>query len=68
MGKVGRVTRSEHVTVRIDAPDLSESLPRKRRARKAQETGDILPTVETIVAIKTPGRSNVVPLRKEERA
>ena len=45
MGKVGRVTRNEHVTVRIDAPDLSEAPAKKRRARKAPETRDIPPTM-----------------------
>jgi hypothetical protein len=64
--KVGRVTRNEHVTVRIDAPDLSEAPAKKRRARKAPETRDIPPTIETLVSIKTPQGWNVVPLRKEE--
>jgi hypothetical protein len=67
MGKVGRVTRSEHVTVRIDAPDLSEVAPKKRAARKVLEASDIPPrTLETLVSIKTPEGWNVVPLRKEE--
>jgi hypothetical protein len=53
MGEVGEVTKSERVTVKIDAPDLSEAAPKKRRPRKVPQ----------------PAESwNVVPLRKEEGA
>src|SRR5215469_18522728 len=34
MGEVGEVTKSERVTVKIDAPDLSEARPRRRRQRE----------------------------------
>jgi len=53
MGEVGEVTRSERVTVKIDAPDLSEAKPRKRKPRKAPEPAEAW-------------HENVVPLRKEE--
>jgi len=58
MGEVGEVTRSERVTVKIDAPDLTQAEPKKRRARKLPEA---VPAV-------LPEDSNVVPLRKEESA
>ena len=59
MGEVGEATRSDRVTVKIDAPDLSEAAPRKRRARKvqAEPAQAELPAAENW---------NVVPLRKEE--
>src|SRR5438045_3268501 len=53
MGEVGEATRSERVTVKIDAPDLSEARPRKRKPRKAPEPAEAW-------------NENVVPLRKEE--
>lgn len=59
MGEVGEVSRSERVTVRIDAPDLSEAAPKKRRARKVAE----VPVQEELPAAEN---WNVVPLRKEE--
>jgi hypothetical protein len=59
MGEVGEVTRSERVTVKIDAPDLSEAAPRKRRARKVQE-------VPAQAELPAAENWNVVPLRKEE--
>jgi len=51
MGEVGEVTRSERVTVRMEAPDLSDATPRKRKPRKAPQAAESW---------------NVVPLRKEE--
>src|SRR5579859_3885984 len=51
MGEVGEVTISERVTVKIDAPDLSDAKPRKRKARKSEPA---------------PESWNVVPLRKDE--
>ena len=59
MGEVGEVSRSERVTVKIDAPDLSEAAPKKRRARKVAE----VPVQEELPAAEN---WNVVPLRKEE--
>ncbi len=59
MGEVGEVTKSERVTVKIDAPDLSAAEPRKRRSRKMAEPP---------VPAQLPEDSNVVPLRKEESA
>ena len=52
MGEVGEATLSERVTVKIDAPDLSEARPKKnRRSRKSAQE---------------PETWNVVPMRKEE--
>ena len=75
MGEVGEVTRSERVTVRIDAPDLTPARPRKRKPREA-------PLLEPAADVSTPAAPapatapaaapdaaegwNVVPLRKEE--
>lgn len=59
MGEVGEVSRSERVTVKIDAPDLSDAMPRKRRARKVHEA----PAQAELPAAEN---WNVVPLRKEE--
>lgn len=59
MGEVGEATRSDRVTVKIDAPDLSEAVPRKRRARKA-------PEVPAQAELPAAENWNVVPLRKEE--
>lgn len=62
MGEVGEVSRSERVTVRIDAPDLSEAVPKKRKARKVPEMAEV-PVQEELPAAEN---WNVVPLRKEE--
>jgi hypothetical protein len=51
MGEVGEVSMSERVTVKIDAPDLSEVKPKKRRRRKLPADSE---------------STNVVPMRKEE--
>jgi hypothetical protein len=53
MGEVGEVTRSERVTVRMEAPDLSDAIPKKRKPRK-------------VAAPQDAESWNVVPLRKEE--
>jgi hypothetical protein len=53
MGEVGEATRSERVTVKVDAPDLSDAKQRKRRPRKAPATSK---------------DSNVVPLRSEKNS
>jgi hypothetical protein len=66
MGEVGEVSKSDRVTVRIDAPDLSEVPPKKRRARKAPERRELPSPVETLVAMEAQDSWNVVPLRKEE--
>jgi hypothetical protein len=68
MGEVGEVSRSERVTVKIDAPDLSEAAPRKRKARKVAEVPAPV-EVEVPAAVEMPAAAenwNVVPLRKEE--
>src|SRR5215469_8385998 len=59
MGEVGEVTRSERVTVKIDAPDLSDAAPKKRRVRKVQD-------VPAQAELPAAENWNVVPLRKEE--
>lgn len=51
MGEVGEATLSERVTVKIDAPDLSEARPKKRRPRRTAQEAEAW---------------NVVPMRKEE--
>jgi hypothetical protein len=60
MGEIGGVSRSDRVTVKIDAPDLTDAPPKKRRAaRKAPPPPPML----------TPAESwNVVQLRQEEIA
>jgi len=40
MGEIGEVTRSERVTVKIRAPDLSSLI---RKKRKVKFTGNIIP-------------------------
>jgi hypothetical protein len=57
MGEVGEATKSERVTVKIDAPDLSDATPRKRKPRKVAQEQQ---------APQAPDSWNVVPLRKEE--
>src|SRR5258708_31029858 len=59
MGEVGEATRSERVTVRIDAPDLSEPGTRKRKPRK-------VPEAASEPAPEPTDSWNVIPLRKEE--
>ena len=72
MGEVGEVAKSERVTVRIDAPDLSVSRPRKRKPREtpaAEEPAPApTPVQAPVVAPEAPAAEawNVVPLRKEE--
>jgi hypothetical protein len=65
MSEIGEATMSERVTVKIDAPDLSDATARKRKTRKPREEIQRKPEV----AQTTPADpSNVVPLRKEESA
>ena len=65
MGEVGEAMKSERVTVKIDAPDLSEARPRKRKAREASVPEP--PPAQAPAAVPDTAESwNVVPLRKEE--
>lgn len=64
MGEVGEATKSERVTVKIDAPDLSEARPRKRKVRATTESQP--PAQAPAVVPDTAETWNVVPLRKEE--
>lgn len=66
MGEVGEATRSERVTVRIDAPDLSEAVPKKRRLRKVNEAPTVPEEVPAQAELPAAENWNVVPLRKEE--
>jgi len=66
MSEIGEATVSERVTVRIDAPDLTDPSARKRKARKPQE--ERAPRRPEVAQAKTVDPSNVVPLRKEESA
>ena len=71
MGEVGEVTKSERISVRIDAPDVSAARTRKRTKRDAP-VAEPEPTpapapVQAPVAVPDAAESwNVVPLRKEE--
>src|SRR5215469_13312268 len=69
MGEVGEVTKSERVTVRIDAPDLTDARPRKRRPREtpAPEPAPVEAPAATPATVPEAAEAwNVVPLRKEE--
>jgi hypothetical protein len=69
MGEVGEATKSERVTVKIDAPDLSEAKPRKRRPKERPAptpTPLPMPAQAPAVAQENGESWNVVPLRKEE--
>jgi hypothetical protein len=63
MGEVGEATKSERVTVKIDAPDLSDATPKKRGPRKVAQAQ---PAPQEQPAPQAPDSWNVVPLRKEE--
>ena len=65
MGEVGEATKSERVTVKIDAPDLSEARPRKRKTREAP-LPEQAPAEVPAAAPDAAQTWNVVPLRKEE--
>jgi hypothetical protein len=66
MGEVGEATKSERVTVKIDAPDLSEARPRKRKSRETP-VPEPAPVQAPVVAPPDAAEAwNVVPLRKEE--
>jgi hypothetical protein len=65
MGEVGTVKRTDRVTVRIDAPDLSDAPPRKRRLRKPPELPE-LPPIPVCESRPLRESGNVFPLRKEE--
>jgi hypothetical protein len=65
MGEVGEATKSERVTVKIDAPDLSEARPRKRKPRETP-TPEPAPVQAPVAVPDTAETWNVVPLRKEE--
>lgn len=65
MGEMGEATRSERVTVKIDAPDLSEARPRKRKSREAP-TPEQTPAQAPVAVPDAAESWNVVPLRKEE--
>jgi hypothetical protein len=70
MGEVGEVAKSERVTVKIDAPDLSVSKPRKRKPRETPAAPEPVPAPvqAPVAAAEEPAAEawNVVPLRKEE--
>jgi hypothetical protein len=75
MGEVGEATLSERVTVKIDAPDLTDALPKPRKPRKTrvqapapQPALPALPAPEQPAPEEAPPQEawNVVPLRKEE--
>src|SRR5215472_12967394 len=63
MGEVGEATKSERVTVKIDAPDLTGAKPRKRKAREAP-TPEPAPTpTQAPTAVPDAAEAwNVVPL------
>jgi len=65
MGEVGEATKSERVTVKIDAPDLSVAKPRKRKAREVP-VPEPVPAQPPVAVPETAETWNVVPLRKEE--
>jgi hypothetical protein len=66
MSEIGEATMSERVTVKIDAPDLTDATSRKRKARKPRE--EEAPRKPEVAQVKVVDPSNVVPLRKEESA
>jgi len=66
MGEVGEATKSDRVTVKIDAPDLSEARPRKRKAREAPPPEQVPAQAPAAAAPDAAETWNVVPLRKEE--
>src|SRR5215472_9305544 len=66
MGEVGEVTKSERVTVKIDAPDLSEARPRKRKPRETPAPEPAPAEAPTAMPATVPDAAeawNVVPLR-----
>jgi hypothetical protein len=65
MGEVGEVSRSDRVSVKIEAPDLA---PAPRKERKPRKTVRVEPVVEAEPAAKPVTAANVVPLRKEGTA
>jgi hypothetical protein len=67
MSEIGEATVSERVTVKIDAPDLTDATPKKRKSRKTDEPTPPARKQE-VAQMSTPDPTNVVPLRKEESA
>jgi hypothetical protein len=65
MGEVGEATRSERVTVKIDAPDLTEAKPRRRKPREIP-VPEPVPAQAPAAVPDAAEAWNVVPLRKEE--
>jgi hypothetical protein len=68
MGEVGEVKRSDRVTVKFDAFDLSDVAPKKRRVRKVPEALVAPQTVQVPMVTEAPDSWNVFRLRKEESA
>ncbi len=66
MSEIGEATMSERVTVKIDAPDLTDATTRKRKSRKQRD--EQTPRRQEVAQATPADPSNVVPLRKEESA
>ncbi len=54
MGEVGEATKSDRVTVKIDAPDLSGAKPRKRKLRETPAPEPAPPPVPAQAPVAVP--------------
>jgi hypothetical protein len=68
MSEIGEATVSERVTVKIDAPDLTDATPKKRKSRKMELPAAAPARQPDAAQAKAADPTNVVPLRKEESA
>jgi hypothetical protein len=68
MSEIGEATMSERVTVKIDAPDLTDAAPKKRKSRKMELPATGTARKPEAAQASNTDPTNVVPLRKEESA